>query len=90
MQEIGTTVGGFRLEPRWRTPLGTSIPGLPDVSGRSTNTFQAKLTRGGTIIFHETLNEGFGDVRIVFGFHLTEVDGAPVVQKVLDRVTGCP
>ena len=65
-------------------------PALPDVTGRLTAVYKYNLTPGDTFIASEPFHEFFGDVKIWWKYHLTIVDGEPVVERFVVDWTGCP
>ena len=50
----------------------------------------ATLTRGGTFVVSVAFHDFPTGIRIWERFHLTEVDGSPVVEREIQKVTGCP
>ena len=65
-------------------------PALPTLTGRLTEINHFRLTPGGTSISHIFIRDFFGDVRIVSNLRLVESKGEIRVERVVDRVTGCP
>ena len=70
-------------------------PSIPDVSGyRYASPSVVQVTKGGTIVVMENIREFVpGDpdgITLTIHYHLTYRDGAPVVERELLRVTGCP
>jgi hypothetical protein len=66
-------------------------PTIPDARGSLTEVIAFNLTPGGVAIgtgtFHDYLGE---DIRIYERFHLTVIDGEPVVDRSISGVEGCP
>jgi hypothetical protein len=61
------------------------------VSGQFTEVESVDLTRGETFIHTVSFHDFLGrDVRIFVRLHLTVVDGTPVVDRDILKVTGCP
>jgi hypothetical protein len=65
-------------------------PALPDLSGRLTEVGNFNLTPGETYVQTETFHDFYGDIQIRVKYHLTVVDGQPVVERATESVTGCP
>jgi len=65
-------------------------PSIPDQTFRRTNTEAVNLTPGGTFTVTETLYQSDGTLTIKVTYHLTVVDGEPVVEKEVVMVRGCP
>ena len=65
-------------------------PSLPDVTGRLTEVNHYNLTPGNTFIANEPFHDFFGDVKIWWKYHLTVVDGSPVVERSIVDWVGCP
>ena len=65
-------------------------PALPDLEGRLTEVNHYILTPGETFIASEPFHDFFGDVKIWWKYHLTVVDGEPVVERFVVEWTGCP
>jgi hypothetical protein len=65
-------------------------PAIEDVSGRLTEVVHFTFTPGGVFVGTTTFHDFFGDVKIVFSTHITQVNGETVVEHSVGRVTGCP
>jgi hypothetical protein len=65
-------------------------PAVEDVSGRLTEVNHFSLTPGGVFVGTVAFHDFFGDVKIHSSVHITEVKGQIVVERSVDRVTGCP
>lgn len=65
-------------------------PAIPDASGRLTEVNHFAFTPGGVFVGTTTFHDFFGDVKIVLSVHITEVKGQIVVERSVERVTGCP
>ncbi len=65
-------------------------PTLPDLEGRLTEVNHYNLTPGDTFIASEPFHDFFGDVKIWWKYHLTVVDGEPIVERFVVEWTGCP
>jgi hypothetical protein len=65
-------------------------PSIPDQTFRRTNTEAFNLTPGGTFTATEALYQSDGTLTIKATYHLTVVNGEPVVEKDMTLVRGCP
>ena len=65
-------------------------PALPDLEGRLTEVNHYNLTPGETFIANEPYHDFVGDIKIWWRYHLTVVDGEPVVDRFVFDWTGCP
>jgi hypothetical protein len=65
-------------------------PALADQNAQFTEAVQVTLTSGGTFVVSIVLHGREGEIRISEHFHLTEVDGRLVVEREIQKVTGCP
>ncbi len=65
-------------------------PSLPDLTGRLTEVNHYNLTPGDTFVASEPFHDFFGDVKIWWRYHLTVVDGEPVVERFIVDWVGCP
>lgn len=65
-------------------------PALADQNSRWTEAVHVTLTPGGTFVVSVALQSFEGGIRISERFHLTEVDGRPVVEREIQKVIGCP
>lgn len=65
-------------------------PNIPDQTFRRTNTEVFNLSPGGTFTATETLHQSDGTLSIRSVYHLTVVNGQPVVEKEAGLVRGCP
>ena len=65
-------------------------PNIPDQTFRRTNTEVFNLSPGGTFTATETLHQSDGTLSIRVVYHLTVVNGQPVVEKEAGLVRGCP
>ncbi|MDQ0576796.1 hypothetical protein [Agromyces albus] len=66
-------------------------PSIPDARGSLTEVINFNLTPGATFTGTGTYHEYLGDdIRIYERFHLTVVDGEPVVDRFISGFEGCP
>lgn len=65
-------------------------PALTDQNSQWAEAVHVTLTAGGTFVVSVALQGREGGIRISERFHLTEVDGSPVVEREIQKVTGCP
>lgn len=65
-------------------------PALADQDSQFTEAFHATLTPGETLVVSLTFHDFPTGIRIWERLHLTEVDGSPVVEREIQKVTGCP
>ena len=65
-------------------------PTIPDQTFRRTNTEVFNLTPGGTFTVTETISQFDNTLSIRATYHLTVVNGEPVVEKDVSMVRGCP
>ena len=72
------------------TTIDFDDPQYADVVFRRTNTFHMNLTPGGTFTVNETLRESSANVTIVYRYHLTEVQGEPVVEREVESFFAGP
>jgi hypothetical protein len=83
--------GGFQFHTVDVTSFVTDYldPALPTLTGESTNVNNFNVTNGGTVVATSTFHSSFGDIRIFHRFHVTLVNGQPVVTREVSKVTGC-
>ena len=65
-------------------------PALADQDSQWTEAVHVTLAPGETFVVSVAFNSREGGIRILERFHLTEVDGSPVVERAIQTVTGCP
>lgn len=65
-------------------------PALADQDSQFTEAIHVTLTPGGTFVASVAFHDFPTGIRIWERFHLTEVDGRPVVERDIQKVTGCP
>jgi hypothetical protein len=65
-------------------------PTVADQDSQFTEAVHASLTPGGTFVVSVAFHDFPTGIRIWERFHLTEVDGSPVVEREIQKVTGCP
>jgi hypothetical protein len=65
-------------------------PAIPDATFRRTETFNINLTPGGVVTISETFRQFDSQLTIRSTFHLTLVDGVPIVERETLFVDGCP
>ena len=65
-------------------------PALPDLYGRLTEVNHFVLTPGETFLATTTYHDFYGEIQIFYRVHVTIVNGQPVVERLVDKVTGCP
>lgn len=59
-------------------------PAYDDIIFRNTETFHANLSPGETLTIHENLRQSDGDITFVGRYHLTVVNGGPVVERQVE------
>ena len=65
-------------------------PLLADQDSQFAEAFHATLTPGETLVVSLTFHDFPSGIRIWERFQLTEVDGSPIVEREIQKVTGCP
>jgi hypothetical protein len=65
-------------------------PALPDLFGRLTEVNHFVFHPGQTILATTTYHDFYGEIRIFYRYHLTAINGVPVVEREVNDVTGCP
>jgi hypothetical protein len=65
-------------------------PARPDQDSQYTESIHHVLTPGKAEVFNETFHDFPDGIEIWVRIHATIVDGSLVVERVVDRVTGCP
>ena len=65
-------------------------PALADQTSQFTGTQHFTLTPGGTEVTSVTWHDFPTGLRIWVRFHATVVNGEPVVERKIQKVTGCP
>ena len=65
-------------------------PALPDQDSRQVGAFHVTLTPGGTLVISYAFHDFPTGMRIWQRYHLTVVDGNPVIERDIMKFTGCP
>jgi hypothetical protein len=65
-------------------------PALADQDSQWVEAVHVTLAPGGTLVVSVAFNSREGGIRILERFHLTEVDGSPVVEREIQEITSCP
>ena len=65
-------------------------PAMEDLTGRLTEVNRFTFTRGDVFTATTAFHDFFGTIRIFVSVHITEVKGELVVERFLEKVTGCP
>ena len=65
-------------------------PSRADQDSRYTDSIHHVFTPGKVEVFNETFHDFPDGIKIWVRIHATIVDGRLVVERVVDRVTGCP
>jgi hypothetical protein len=65
-------------------------PAIPDTRFKRTETFTINLTPGDTFVETSTMRQSDGELTIRVQYHLTLVNGVPVVSREVTIVSGCP
>jgi hypothetical protein len=66
-------------------------PAIPDQDSRQVGSFHLTLTPGGTTVVSLAFHDFPTGVRIWQRYHLTVVDGNPVVERFIEKIEpGCP
>lgn len=65
-------------------------PALADQNSQWAEAVHVTLTPGGTFVVSLAFHDFPTGIRIWERFHLTEVDGSPVVEREIQEITGCP
>ncbi len=65
-------------------------PALADQKSQWAEAVHVTLTSGGTFVVSVAFHDFPTGIRIWERFHLTEVDGSLVVEREIQKVTGCP
>ncbi len=80
--EVGTYVADFH------------DPAIPDITGRYVSPFTLIINKNGGLVLTEVLHEfDTGEpagIDIFSLFHVTMRDGVPVVERFINRISGCP